>query len=96
MLVRPCFGVAALQLAGEEDVGELRGGVRRPPAPTLLELQVAEVEGICADVQQRGDVDDARVGGFEDAFEQQPGEQEVAEVVDLERALDAVFGDHAL
>jgi len=85
------------QLAGEVDVGQLRAvvGGDRPVEP--LGLQVVEVEPVAGSLvgARRHDHDPGGGAGAQ-VVHQQGGQEEVAEVVDAERRLEAVLGEAVL
>ena len=82
---------AAVQLAGEEQVGQLAVAVG--PLGPVRRLRVAvEHARVAAVVGDRGDRDHARRGGGEQRRQQPCGERDVAEVVGAVLELEAVLG----
>ena len=89
--LRAGSGGAALELAGEEDVGELGVAVGRLRAVRRLGVALEDrlVAGVVGD---RGDRDHARRRGLEQPGQQPGGERDVAEVVGAVLQLEAVGG----
>ena len=80
----------ARELVAEEDVGELRIGVRAGALVSTLQLQVVEID-VSQHRHGRGHVDHPRRRARLQHLEQQLCEQEVREMIDSERLLDAVL-----
>ena len=85
---------AARQLRREQDVGQLRPGVRAHDGVAALEPQVVEVDRSPA-MADRGHRDHACGRAAHDEVEEQVGQEEVAEVVHGEGGLDPVPGQAA-
>ena len=71
----------------EHDLRELALAIGARAVVALLEHHVVEVDRLLA---ERGDVDDARGRAFDEARQQQAGEQESGEIIDGEAELMAV------
>ena len=82
---------AALQLVGEEQVGQLAAGVGAPAGIFTPAVEVIKIYHP-AGVDQAGDGDDAGIRGSQKLVEQQTGEGEVTQVVDAELQLEAIDG----
>ena len=82
----------ALQLVGEQQVGQLGLTVGPEPAITPLPLQIVKVDLRPEAVVHAADGDDPGGGRCGQPIQQQPGEREWAQVVDAELELEAVSG----
>ena len=86
-------GDAGGQLAGEQNVGQLGTTVGIHGGVALLALQVVETHPAPGRVvADRGEVDDPRRRALGEAGQEQPGEEEVTEMIDPERLLETLRG----
>ena len=84
---------AALQLIGEEQVGQLGLTVRADPAVAVLPLQVVEADSVAREAMTHAaDRHDPRTWRGQHAVEQQVGEREVAQMIGAELQFEAVLG----
>ena len=95
LAVIPASGEAPGELAGEEDVGQLRLPVGLPHPVAALALQILEVHR-AALVGHGRDVHHPRLGRLTEERQQLEGELEVGEVVEGERHLHPVGREPAL
>jgi hypothetical protein len=82
------------ELAGEQDVAQLRGAVDGERPVGFFRLQVVEIEPSLA-VRIRGGVDHARRRAGDEAPDQPGGQHEIGHVIEREGALEPVLGDGA-
>ena len=82
----------ALQLVGEQQVGELRLPVRTDPAVAAFPLQVVEMDCGADAVAHAADGDHPRAGDRQQPVEQQARQREVAQMVCAELQFEAVLG----
>ena len=87
LAVMPRALSAPRQLEGEQEVHQLRQAVGAEAGVAALELQVVEVD-LGRTMRVRRDVDDARAR--RQAIEQEVRQEEVAQVIEREGALEAL------
>ena len=86
-------GETAGEFPGEEDIGELRAGLRPPAAVVPNALQIVEVK-LCGLMRIRGGQDDSRRRGGGELVAQCGCQQEVGHMVEREGGLQSL-GRHA-
>ena len=90
--LRPA-GQPALQLVGEQQVGQFGLPVGGDPVVAVFPLQVVEVDGGAESMAHAADGHHPRTPDRQQIVQQQPGQSEVAEMVGAELHFEPVGGE---
>ena len=83
----------ALQLVGEQQVGQLGLPVRGDPVVAVFPLQIVEVDRGAEPVARAADGHHPRTSDRQQVVQQQPGQREVTEMVGAELQFEPVGGE---